>query len=119
VIVTREKIKKEYYTDTIVGDTSTVSISNDFSNTDTSTSEVPAHDTKNQTTNEESTDTPDESTESDTTERPQVEATKMAPVEIDNATGGPIEVNRTLRERDGKSYYEVEYDDGSFEEINI
>jgi len=119
VTVTREEIKKEYYTDTIVGDTSTVSISNDFSNTDTSTSEVPAHDTKNQTTNEESTDTPDESTESDTTERPQVEATKMAPVEIDNATGGPIEVNRTLRERDGKSYYEVEYDDGSFEEINI
>ena len=33
---------------------------------------------------------------------------------------GPIEVSREMRERpDGTVYYEVEYDDGSMEEINV
>jgi len=33
---------------------------------------------------------------------------------------GPVEVSREMRERqDGSVYYEVEYDDGSMEEIDV
>lgn len=113
VVVTREEIKKEYYNNTIVGDTETISISDDFT-PPTQPTEESTNASSDQTTNEETKDIKNESTKSYTVESKD---TKMDSMEID-ATGGPVEVNRTLRERDGVSYYEVEYDDGSFEELN-
>jgi hypothetical protein len=114
VTVTREEIKKEYYNNTIVGDTETISISDDFTSTTATTSEDSTNAKSDQTTNEETKDIKNESTKSSTVESKD---TKMDSMEI-GSTGGPVEVNRTLRERDGVSYYEVEYDDGSFEELN-
>ena len=42
-----------------------------------------------------------------------------APKKTAKKKSGPVEVNREMRERkDGTIYYEVEYDDGSMEEID-
>ena len=42
-----------------------------------------------------------------------------APKKTSKKKSGPTEVNREMRERkDGTIYYEVEYDDGSMEEID-
>ena len=86
VVKTREEAKKEYYKDTVVGDTQEISIKG-----------------------------PEEAQQ--VKEKPIEE---MTPSEaLDELAKQSQEVSRTLRNRpDGSIYYEVEYEDGSIEEIN-
>jgi hypothetical protein len=119
VTVTREEIKKEYYKDTVVGDTTTVSISNDFSNTDNPIPEVHTNEETNQENQTTAKETVHSTNESEGSNTEEIKSSEMDSMALDNENSGPVEVNRTIRDREGTSYYEVEYDDGSFEEIDI
>lgn len=95
VKVPREKIKQEYYKNTVVGDVVEANIKG-----------------------EESVATGGNVPDTRTTQKPVEEMTQSEA--LDELAKQSQEVNRVKRTRsDGSEYYEVEYEDGSMEEIDL